>query len=1217
MPLTAIHRDGYSVGWICALALEMAAAKMMLDEIHPNLPQLPHDQNNYVLGRIAGHNVVIACLPAGVYGTTSATLVAEHMLLSFPSIRFGLLVGIGGGVPRPNIDIRLGDVVVSKPTDQLGGVVQFDLGKTIAEGSFQRTATLNKPPSILLTAISDLESNRLIDASRMPEILSRATIKPLFQPPGEDEDRLFEGAYGHEEPTASNCSGCQRDKIVARMPRPWSGPCVHYGIIASGNQVMKHGLTRDRLARELNILCFEMEAAGLMDHFPCLVIRGICDYADSHKNKQWQPYAAATAAAYARELLSVISVQETGTLGPAKQIMNRNRPFHVPFNITGVPATDRFIGREDYILRLWEVLQPDASSMQKVAILHGLGGIGKTQLAIQFARTNKNQFSAVFFVNGNDKNNLVQSLALIAKQVLGGQFGLDLEACIEVEDDVNEQAERLLKWLAMDGNSNWLLIYDNVDQYSSSPTKNSSSSYDIREFFPSTDHGSILITSRLSKTAELGTSFSVQKLPEYSAIELLQKCSGTEKNLEHATPAPGLRELALRLDGLPLAIVVAGSFIRCTGMSFEKYLRNYNDFWYELLAVAEPQRDYTNGSMLTTWTISYQEVLQRNASAAKLLLLLSSFHCEDVWYELLAKGTTSRDRRTWFADTVSNEIKFSTTIQHLVDFSLVQTSAQTNSYSMHPVIHDWCRYKLQQQADLSAEEMRRESQSLAIIAVGSMVALSSEKHYWVVQRRLLPHVDHLQKLPQFDEFELQDPAVAEAVHGFGKVYRDLGQLENAQRMYEQSLFLKEKTLGSDDPSTLRTINSLALAYRDQGRLELAETMYQRALSTKERVLGPEDVSTIDSLFGLGFLYQDEGKLEEAEAIQLRALAIREKTLGPDNPRTLDSLYGLGILYINQSRVELAEGMCKRAFAGYTKVLGPDHTHTLDSQYCLALLHHDLGEFSRSEEMFEQVIAGYEKALGAGHTSTLNGIRDIASLYRDQGRLEEAEEMQKRALAGFEKAVGIGHAATLESLQNLAILYQDQGRLKEAASAFHRAVSGMEADLGADNILTLRLVDNFALLCMELGDLTKAEHMCNRACEGFKAKLGSDNLRTSRAVLHLGNLHERRGMLVQADQIYCQVLRWFHQNLKPEHPLTLQALYDQATLRERQGRRTEARKIYKQVLNGRKAVLGVRHTDTLKTLMKIESLDKQIYNRQYLYIGALSCLALLFAYFLFV
>ena len=147
------HED-YTVAWICALPLEAAAAKSMLDKTHPQFSQPTGDDNAYTLGEISGHNIVIACLPSGVYGTISAATVAAHMRTTFPFIRFGLIVGIGGGVPSTKIDIRLGDIVVSKPTGDLSGVVQYDYGKTLVGGVFQQTGTMNQPPQVLLNAIT-------------------------------------------------------------------------------------------------------------------------------------------------------------------------------------------------------------------------------------------------------------------------------------------------------------------------------------------------------------------------------------------------------------------------------------------------------------------------------------------------------------------------------------------------------------------------------------------------------------------------------------------------------------------------------------------------------------------------------------------------------------------------------------------------------------------------------------------------------------------------------------------------------------------------------------------------------------------------------------------------------------------------------------------------------------------------------------------------------
>jgi nucleoside phosphorylase len=304
----------YTVGWICAIRTEYVAAQAFLDEKHGRPENLSaHDYNDYTLGRIGKHNVVIAVLPYGEYGISSATGVAKDMLNSFPNVRIGLMVGIGGGAPSRKHDIRLGDIVVSAASDGKGGVFQYDFGKTIQYQGFRYTGFLNRPPMVLLTAINGLMAEYEVDGHRLEEAINsvletKSRLRQNYKRPDPSSDRLYQSEVIHPPNDEANCAavcGDDPSKLTARSRRAEDedNPAIHYGLIASANQLMKNALVRDTLTAEKGVLCFEMEAAGLMNHFPCLVIRGICDYSDSHKNKEWQGYAAMAAAAYAKDLL--------------------------------------------------------------------------------------------------------------------------------------------------------------------------------------------------------------------------------------------------------------------------------------------------------------------------------------------------------------------------------------------------------------------------------------------------------------------------------------------------------------------------------------------------------------------------------------------------------------------------------------------------------------------------------------------------------------------------------------------------------------------------------------------------------------------------------------------------------------------------------------------------------------------------------------------------
>ncbi|KAL6812416.1 hypothetical protein J3E69DRAFT_121560 [Trichoderma sp. SZMC 28015] len=440
------HAD-YTIGWICALPKEQTAAIAMLDRKHPDLPSLTNDDNVYTFGSIGGHNIVIACLPKGRYGTNSAATIATKMLSSFPSIKFGLLVGIGGGIPSK---VRLGDVVVSAPIDQYPGVVQWDLGKAEDGGKFRRTGALNSPPNALLKVLSKLESEHEMQESKIPIFLDEMKQKyPKLYPKYFWTQSLRDPQDQSGEGTAMRC------------------PDIHHGLIASGNQVIKDAAVRDRLNEDLdgNVLCIEMEAAGLMNDFPCLVVRGICDYADSGKNKDWQEYAAAVAAAYAKEVLSVLQISAVEHMESVKDILaNINVELGSIQTAVGEMATRQYaqdhqaflnwltpvdytLQQKDYFSKRqpgtgqWllksEIFQDWVGNSQQTLFCPGIPGAGKTILTSMvvndlFERFNKDPTVGIAYLYCNfrrhDEQKLHDLLLSLLKQLAYGQSCLPQDA---------------------------------------------------------------------------------------------------------------------------------------------------------------------------------------------------------------------------------------------------------------------------------------------------------------------------------------------------------------------------------------------------------------------------------------------------------------------------------------------------------------------------------------------------------------------------------------------------------------------------------------------------------------------------------------------------------------------------------------------------------------------------------------------------------------------
>ncbi|KAF3243654.1 hypothetical protein TWF217_011163 [Orbilia oligospora] len=502
---TKLKRNNYSVGWICAIPIELEAARKVLDEIHPKL-SVPHsDENYYEFGRIGEHNVVISCLPQAKYGLTNAAIVATHMRTTFTRLRFGLMVGVGGGAPNSSNDLRLGDIVISQPTDHSGGVIQYDFGKAIENGEFEMTGFLNAPPAILLSGVSAMTAmdqvklgKRIFDAAWEVE-----EEDGRFYYPGQDTDRLFRGNYLHipgEGRQRDTCDACDASSVIIRPKRRYGHPHVHYGIIASGNQVMKDGVKRDKISAQTGALCFEMEAAASKDEMETGASQGII-----------------------KEINFVI-------------------PFSIPF-----PRNRTFVGRREELGEIYKYFtRTKFTDMPCIFALTGTGGMGKTQIAIEYACRHDTDYTAVFWVSAVSEVTIRASFIDIMQRIIkeqaritwpestpdyeivslklgipglvdsGGRISTDSETISDIQS-------ALFRWLQLPDNNKWLLIFDNADDMET---------FDIQEYFPNYGGGAILITSRRPEFSHSAEQADLEGLDKESAIKLLLSLAHLSNSLE-------------------------------------------------------------------------------------------------------------------------------------------------------------------------------------------------------------------------------------------------------------------------------------------------------------------------------------------------------------------------------------------------------------------------------------------------------------------------------------------------------------------------------------------------------------------------------------------------------------------------------------------------------------------------------------------------------------
>ncbi|KAI9858058.1 MAG: hypothetical protein M1813_007870 [Trichoglossum hirsutum] len=864
------------------------------------------------------------------------------------------------------------------------------------------------------------------------------------------------------------------------------------------------------------------------------------------------------------------------------------------------------------------------NTFPKIVVLVGMGGQGKTQLALEYCRVARKsgKFQAIFWIDASSSNSVSRGFETIAEKISSAGRVFD-----DIESKMAFVKETLRQW-----RNPWLMVFDNYDQ--------PSEFRNITTCFPQGETGAILFTSRHADSERLGTTIRVMRMAENEGLELLLRQSKLESNDDNAAEG---RKVIQKLGYLPLAIDQAGAYISARKLPLQLFAKHYNErkefvlkhtpsLWEYRRRLGE-DKDETLLSVFTTWELSFQQIGKNEDERAMIghfLTLSAFFDATNVGEDLFRSQLASTNKPPqWIKNFVSrglwNQYRYQDIIVELLNLSLLQNvdiRSEGSCFSLHPLVTDWLK--------LRTDQKGRQKYTMEATAILTNYINAQDLDVLPLQIKLdvLSHVDmciqnNREYLPESDELDfaflrgsaftfgyfydnqgrlaeaeaMYERALAGyekalgpdhtstlyAVNNLGNLYSSQGRLTEAEAMYERALAGFEKALGPDHTSTLRTVGGLGDLYKSQGRLVGAEAMCERALAGYEKALGPDHTSTLNAVNNLGNLYSSQGRLTEAEAMYERALAGFEKALGPDHTSTLRTVGGLGDLYSSQGRLVEAEAMYERALAGFEKALGPDHTSTLNAVNNLGNLYSSQGGFAEAEAMYERALAGYEKALGPDHTSTLNTVNNLGLLYSIQGRLAEAEAMYERALAGREKALGPDHTSTLNAVNNLGNLYSSQGRFAEAEAIYERALAGYEKALGPDHTSTLNAVNNLGLLYSSQGRLAEAEVMCERALAGFEKALGPDNTSTLGAVDSLGNLYSNQGRLAEAEVMYERTLAGYEKALGPDHTLTLKPVNNLGLLYSSQGRLTEAEAMCERALAGFEKALGPDHMLTLGTV----------------------------------
>jgi tetratricopeptide (TPR) repeat protein len=448
-----------------------------------------------------------------------------------------------------------------------------------------------------------------------------------------------------------------------------------------------------------------------------------------------------------------------------------------------------------------------------------------------------------------------------------------------------------------------------------------------------------------------------------------------------------------KLGGLPLALAQAGAYIGATGLTAEEYIAYYDETWDRLMAYQDlyPLQEYAERSVLTTWKMSYEHVRAVNVEAAALLDQWAFLDPGDISDELIETYNDKGETRVEHESLPRDKLSFRHAAGVLSQYSLVNNTEGTGSFSIHAVVHEWSLYNI-------ADDQGRERLCVrAIRMVAESTPKTQDASNFQAARRLLPHArmaaTRYSKMEEVSGLELE-------LHRIAFFMQKWESSQEVELLFLGALRGFEEAWGAKHTSTLDTVGNLGNLYNKQGKMKEAEEMYVRALGGYEEAWGAKHTSTLSTVGNLGSLYADQGKMKEAEEMYLRALRGKEEAWGAKHTSTLDIVNNLGLLYADQGKLKEAEEMYLRALRGYEEALGAKHTSTLDTVNNLGLLYADQGKLTEAEEMYLRALRGYEEAWGSKHTSTQDTIYELGNLYHDRGDVAKAKAMYERAAEGY-------------------------------------------------------------------------------------------------------------------------------------------------------------------------------------------------------------------------
>jgi len=820
-------------------------------------------------------------------------------------------------------------------------------------------------------------------------------------------------------------------------------------------------------------------------------------------------------------------------------------PFYIP------RRSAEFVGRENDL----ETLHQELQSKERVAItaVTGMGGIGKTELAIQYAHQYRQEGTYPGGICWFD----VRAEELPAKIINLATTYRKLNIPKNVDD------------LAMLVNycwDNWfpgevLLILDDV-----------TNSEAIEPYLPNEPRFKVLITTRKQGLKTNFTNLELQVLTETKALEFLALLVGGTRVEQEPDTA---KEICAWLGYLPLGIELVGRYLKgkrkLSLAKMQQLLQRKKLDHRALKTTVEDMR--AQRGVRAAFELSWEDL---DESAQQVACLLSVLAAAPFPWGLVESCLPEEDEED--LEDIRDEV--------LLESSLLQEKGE-ESYQLHQLIHQFLREKL---ADSDWSEDLKQKFCKVMAAVARNIPQTTTLEDITTFTDAIPHL--VEAVENWNNF-LEDEDLTWPFIGLSYFYEGQGIYQQALPYRKQSLSQAEGRFGKEHLDVAASINNLAMLYQYQGKYEESESLYLQALELYKKLLGAGHPDVATSLNNLAILYQYKGRYEEAESLYLQALELSKKLLGAEHPDVAKSLNNLAMLYQYQGRYEEAESLYLQALELYKKFLGTEHPDVAKGLNNLAILYQYQGRYEEAESLSIQSLELSNKFLGVEHPDIAKGLNNLAVLYQHQGKYEEAKSLFLQSLELSKKLLGTEHPDVAKSLNNLAMLYQYQGKYEEAESLSIQSLELSKKFLGTEHPDVAKSLNNLAALYQYQGKYEEAESLSIQSLELSKKLLSTEHPDVAKSLNNLAMIYHEQGKYEEAEPLYLQALELYKKFLGTEHPDIAQSIHNLAGLYHDQGRYEEAEPLYLQALELRKKFLGTEHPDVASTLNNLAFVyDKQ-------------------------